>query len=294
MRKSTLFYDYLRNYDRDHIEFSFNHYGRRGNYHISFEMLPLSKKDFNTLFRDKITHEAAGELAAFISGYCSIIEKELKMFSDPVPDLERELKRFVTMSELINGYYNDIPVYGTAQNNNKTNEKTTKKEVTTMKTTNFFQGVKTLEELRNNYRDLLKKHHPDNGGSEEITKEINEQYKKAFDLLKSGADLSDEKTAIKWNDAEDQAIREALNKIIHLENINIEIVGSWIWVDGETYTGRDILKAAGYKWSRNRQKWHFAPYEKKYYKGNKKSFDEIRAKYGSETVETENRKALTA
>ena len=159
---------------------------------------------------------------------------------------------------------------------------------------NYFAGVKTLEELRNKYRDLLKTNHPDNGGSTEAMQEINAQYDKAFNTLKAGAKLEDEKDKIKWNEAEDAAIREALNKIIHLEDINIEIVGCWIWVDGDTYESRDTLKAAGYKWSKARKKWHYAPYEKKFYKGSKKSFDQIRREYGSTEVENEKREKITA
>ncbi len=34
----------------------------------------------------------------------------------------------------------------------------------------YFKGIKTIEELRQRYRELLKKYHPDNeGGSVEIT-----------------------------------------------------------------------------------------------------------------------------
>lgn len=37
----------------------------------------------------------------------------------------------------------------------------------------YFINVNTLEELRKQYKELLKKYHPDNGGSEEITKAVN-------------------------------------------------------------------------------------------------------------------------
>ena len=285
---------------KSHIDLEFCHSdGHRGKYHISFEILPLTKKDFNTLFRDKISHDAAVDLSDYIATYCDFVKRCIK--NGVIPDTEKELakyekelKRFIVMSECLHSYFSDIPIYGSENSDTENTKKTPKKEVTIMKKVNYFEGITTLEDLRNTYRDLLKKNHPDNGGSEEATKEINAQYKKAFEDLKKGVDLSDKKTAIKWDDAEDAAIREALYKIIHLKNINIEVVGSWIWVDGDTFTGRDVLKTAGYKWSRNRKKWHFAPYEKKYYKGGKMKFDEIRARYGSTEVETENREVLTA
>lgn len=44
----------------------------------------------------------------------------------------------------------------------------------------YFQNINTLDELRTAYRALLKKFHPDNGGSEEATKEINLEYEKLF------------------------------------------------------------------------------------------------------------------
>ena len=39
----------------------------------------------------------------------------------------------------------------------------------------WFQGITTLKELRKEYRRLVVKHHPDNGGSEDVIKEINER-----------------------------------------------------------------------------------------------------------------------
>ena len=170
--------------------------------------------------------------------------------------------------------------------------KNTKKAATETK---YFEGIKTLEELRNKYRDLIKINHPDNGGALETMQEINSQYDAAFKLLKSGANLNDEKTKIKWSETEDAAIREALNKVVGLKGLNIEIVGCWIWIDGETFPVKEVLKEAGYQWSRNRQKWHFAPYGMTGYKkgGKKQDFDTIRRKYGSTNVENEGREELT-
>lgn len=158
---------------------------------------------------------------------------------------------------------------------------------------NYFNNVKTLEELRTLYRDFLKTVHPDNGGSVEACQELNAQYDATFERLKNSAPVMDGgKEQVKWDATEDAALRDALSKIIHIKDINIEIVGCWIWVDGITYPAKDDLKCAGFKWSKARKKWHFAPYEHKYYKGGKKSFDDLRRTYGSSTVETESREEI--
>lgn len=142
----------------------------------------------------------------------------------------------------------------------------------------YFHNINTLEELRTAYRALLKKFHPDNGGSEEATKEINLEYEKLFQLLKdrSGADQK------KYNTQEDENLREVLQQIINL-NVNIEICGSWIWVSGNTYPVKESLKAAGFKFSKNKKAWywHSGEYTRR---GKKVSLDYIRSKYGSETV----------
>lgn len=48
----------------------------------------------------------------------------------------------------------------------------------------WFKEVRTVEELRKQYRELLKKYHPDNdGGSVEATQEINAEYDRLYAIL---------------------------------------------------------------------------------------------------------------
>ena len=49
---------------------------------------------------------------------------------------------------------------------------------------NYFAGVTDIETLRKRYRELLKKYHPDNGGSVSEMQSINAEYDRLF------ADLS--------------------------------------------------------------------------------------------------------
>lgn len=49
----------------------------------------------------------------------------------------------------------------------------------------WFAGVKTVEDLRKRYRELLKKYYPDNeNGSIEATQEINAEYDCVFSIFK--------------------------------------------------------------------------------------------------------------
>lgn len=45
---------------------------------------------------------------------------------------------------------------------------------------NYFKNVKSYEELKSQYKELLKSNHPDNGGDVEVMKEINIQYDALF------------------------------------------------------------------------------------------------------------------
>lgn len=102
----------------------------------------------------------------------------------------------------------------------------------------YFKNVNTLEELRKQYKELLKQFHPDNpSGSTEATQAINAEYDRLFKVLK---DKHESKTADNENGkadfnkkyydfSEDQALRDMLNKIIGFDGITIEIIGNWIW-----------------------------------------------------------------
>jgi curved DNA-binding protein CbpA len=166
----------------------------------------------------------------------------------------------------------------------------------------YFKNAETLEQLRKQYKDLLKKHHPDNGGNLTDMQEINAEYDRLFKVLK---DRHESKSAentennaktdfnnMKYDFTEDQKLREVLQQIITFEGINIEIVGCWIWVDGNTYDYKDTLKSIGFKWAREKKKWYF--HTEAFRKRSKKklSMEDIRNYYGSTEVETDGTKRL--
>ena len=82
------------------------------------------------------------------------------------------------------------------------------------------------------------------------------------------------------------ALAEALAALAGLEGLAVEICGSWVWVGGNTKQYKDVLKAAGYRWGRQKAKWYFRPegYRRRF-KGKAWSMDEIREHHGSQAYQ---------
>lgn len=162
----------------------------------------------------------------------------------------------------------------------------------------YFKNINTLEELRKQYKELLKKYHPDNGGDVEAMKSINVEYDSLFKTLKDKHNGNDaDKNSydnMKFDFEEDEKLRDVLQHVIILENINIEIVGCWIWIDGNTYACKEILKGLGFKWAKEKKKWYFHT-EKFRKKSHKKlSMNDIRNYYGSTEVQTKESLKIAA
>lgn len=157
----------------------------------------------------------------------------------------------------------------------------------------FFDNVKTLDELKSAYKKLALKNHPDMGGDLRTMQAINAEYDKEFAVLKDkhNATAANGKTTTEMP----EEFRTIIEKIINLEGIEIELCGTWVWVGGDTYPHKNAIKAAGFKWSRNKKMWywHHAEQGEKWTRG-RKSMDEIRSTYGSERIQGKQRHTLAA
>ena len=170
-----------------------------------------------------------------------------------------------------------------------------------MTSTKWFRGVTNRKELKALYKELVKKYHPDCGGNEADMKAINAEYDQLFkvlpDVTKDGteykkADYQTGRTGSTKERPED--FRNALAAVIRFNDIEIEICGDWIWLHGNTFAHKDVIKNAGYYYSSNKKSWywHDADYVKKNHKHY--SMNEIRLMHGSEFVQTESQQQITA
>lgn len=150
----------------------------------------------------------------------------------------------------------------------------------------WFQSPETLEDLKKQYKKLAFQHHPDLGGKTEDMQEINAEYEALFATLKDTHQNAEGQfyTAREATTETAAEFVDIIEKLVHMDGVEIEVCGSWVWVTGNTKDHKDELKALSFRWSRNKSAWYF--HRDGYRKRSKKSLtlDQIRGLYGSEKV----------
>ena len=129
------------------------------------------------------------------------------------------------------------------------------------------QGIKLA------WRLACSKYHPDKGGSTAMMQAVNA----AYDALLAADHIEPTESTSDYG----EELNAAINAILGLSGLNVEICGSWVWVSGDTRTHKDALKTAGYHWAPKKAMWHFRPAGFRSFGRGRASMDEIRNKYGS-------------
>lgn len=168
----------------------------------------------------------------------------------------------------------------------------------------YFSNLSTVEEIKNHYRALCRKHHPDLGGDTATMQEINAQYKAALQRC-DGQESTNPDTGnthtYHYNEETEQAL---IDKIAELyaaglpEAVRVYIIGLWVWIMGTAREDKDTqkkLKAAGCLWHSKRACWYFRPYKAKH-RGKRSNQDlaGLAARYGCREVrDTAQRRTQT-
>ena len=146
-----------------------------------------------------------------------------------------------------------------------------------------FKNIEGINEAKKIYKTLAKKLHPDmDGGDEESFKLLNAIY----------TDLIEHKIYFSNDFKIDIELEKVISLILHFENITIELVGSWVWVSGDTKEIKEKLKELGFKWASKKKMWFYG--EMKGRNPQEKSMEEIKSKYGSETLKINDKKKIAS
>jgi curved DNA-binding protein CbpA len=149
----------------------------------------------------------------------------------------------------------------------------------------FFENVRTLDELRKEYRRLAMIYHPDKGGDTMMMQILNDQYERLSKILiNENSEFTESRKEYEMQVSEE--IRDMLDRIIFLQGVDIEIIGSWIWITGNTFVVRTTLKQMGFQFSHQKCAWYWHKGDYRKRNGKLKSLDEVRDFWGSQKVET--------
>lgn len=150
----------------------------------------------------------------------------------------------------------------------------------------FFENVTTLTELRKEYRRLAFIYHPDKGGDTHLMQVLNDQYERLSRQLISGDDNFSEARK-EYEQQVSEEIREMLDRIMFLKGVDIEVIGGWIWITGNTFAVRTTLKSLGFMFSHPKTAWYWHKGEYRKKNGKLQSMEDMRAFWGSQKIETQ-------
>lgn len=157
----------------------------------------------------------------------------------------------------------------------------------------YFQNCKTAEELKKEYRRLAKQLHPDLGGNEEEIKVMQNEFEKLWERLKNVHKNSEGESYTRETTETAKEFIHIIEVLTHLDGIEVEICGSWVWVSGNTKEYREILKQLNFKWAYKKQAWyyHTEPFRKR--SKRKLTLDEIRDMFGSQKYQNQKEEQLS-
>ena len=146
--------------------------------------------------------------------------------------------------------------------------------------------ISTIEELKKKFKTLAFKLHPDRGGDTENFKILNNEYTELFEIYKRKS------TNFKEKNENVNSFISIINELIKVDNINIEIIGTWIWVSGKgTYGIKDkLLNELHFFYSGKHKCYMYNGEKKKTMYKNKWKKNDIENHYGKEVIKNDHEK----
>lgn len=159
----------------------------------------------------------------------------------------------------------------------------------------YFSNCATNEELKKAFKEWCKKLHPDNGGDVEEFKQMKAEFEQMFDKVGNVFRNKQGETYTKANYHETaKEYMDIIEKIINYKGCIIELIGTWLWVSGNTRDYKDALKSLGFKYQAKKTAWYMTKDEMTYKKKHKSNYtmNDIRAMWGSEIIDSDKDRVI--
>ena len=159
----------------------------------------------------------------------------------------------------------------------------------------YFEGIKTLEELKKAYKKLALKLHPDMNRDKDTTEEFKQmqnEYEDLFNKVKNKR-VYEGKEYEKETKETPEEYRDIIDHLIFCDGVTIEIIGTWIWLTGNTYTYRELIKELNFKYSKNKKSWYYNGEDNSTYRRGHFTLEQLRQRFETTEVETQKRELLS-
>lgn len=166
----------------------------------------------------------------------------------------------------------------------------------------WFNGCKSVKEAKSLYHKLCRQYHPDMSGSDTTAQmqEINAEFAEVFERLQQKEAYQQHNTAHETDNSNTTTKQTAekfmaiIQRLVKCEGLIIEIVGSWIWLSGDTFKYMRCIKGMGFKYSTKHKKYYLADDSNGARKRSRYTFEQICDKNGYQEIEAETAPKLTA
>lgn len=166
----------------------------------------------------------------------------------------------------------------------------------------WFKDCTTIEDAKELYKKLCRDFHPDMNDTDTTAdmQSINNEFEQVFKTLKNKhrTDNTDTTADSRENGAETTEtpteFMHIINSLIHCEGVQIDLVGRWIWLTGNTYQYKNLIKGLGFKWASKKKCWYWHTDEDTCRSRKGLSLDEIKSKYGCKSFATASMPKLAA
>ena len=153
----------------------------------------------------------------------------------------------------------------------------------------YFGQCADLDEARKLFRELAHKFHPDHGGDAEQFKAMVEEFQHFQHFTWNNAGKA--KWGADYESKRDFTLSpetmERLRAVLRFHDVETEIIGTWLWVSGNTRAYKEQLKELGFRFCGKKKSWtyHSEPWKKR--NGRVYSMDDIRSMHGTQRVDQE-------
>jgi len=160
----------------------------------------------------------------------------------------------------------------------------------------WFNNCKSVEDVKAEYKRLIKQYHPDISGADTTAQmqEINAEYDIVFERLKNVHKTAEGKTyTAKTETAETpEQFKQIIETLMKCEGLLIDLVGNWIWLRGETFRHKEVIKSLGFHWSGSKRMWYWRADENASGRHKSTDYNKIKERYGCETFQAEGKAKL--